>query len=131
MRLMILLISLTVILSGCVTTGSTRIVTRATRFETQRQALKADYDAGKVSSEGYYQALSQIDKNEIEDKRAESQSLYEQQQVWLQQQQVGIHRQQAETERRQSRQVNVFSSGGNTKTITNRSGKVVGYVQEN
>lgn len=90
------------------------------RFEKQRQRLEKDYKAGKISTEGYYNALALIDKNQLEWEKAVSQTA-------IQRQQVAVESQKA---RQSNMQIMRVGGGGSTKTVTDRSGNVVGYVND-
>lgn len=97
------------------------------RFEKQRQRLEKDYQSGKISTEGYYNALAHIDKNQLEWEKAVSQTAIQVQQTKIQQQRAAVEAQKA---RQGNMQIMRVGGSGSTKTITNWSGKVVGYVDE-
>lgn len=86
------------------------------RFEKQRQRLEKDYQSGKISTEGYYNALAHIDKNQLEWEKAVSQTAIQQQQVNIQRQEAG--------------RLILLTPNKKTSTVTDRSGRTVGYVNE-
>lgn len=73
------------------------------QIQAQRQELQDDYDAGKISSDKYYEALARIDQTDI------------------QQQQVDI-------QRRQANKPVILNSGKSRRTVYDRSGNIIGYV---
>ena len=95
------------------------------RFEEQRKKLEAAYRDGNISTDKYYEALARIDQNQLEWEKAVSQTAIQAQQTKIQQQRVAVEAQRA----RQATPL-MRVGGGGSKTIYDRSGGVVGYINE-